>query len=163
MPLWYSTFIFLEPRSHLCCFLGYGIEHKGYHCQDPISQCLRISRHFIFWEHTTFNSLSKFKAYSTISIFTNPLLLLFPYDTSLDSSTILLIPPTNSPISSLLPLDAPPDLPLGASPIDSLVSPQEPTLPVDVVIDQTPPFPLRHYAWVRAPSTHLSDYSCFQL
>uniref|UniRef100_A0A2N9G2E7 Uncharacterized protein n=1 Tax=Fagus sylvatica TaxID=28930 RepID=A0A2N9G2E7_FAGSY len=96
----------------------------------------------------------------------------------LDSSTILLIPPTNSPVSSLeplpvvdpvldqtsfLPLDAPPDLPLGASPIDSLVSPQEPTPPVDVVIDQTPPLPLRHYARVRAPSTHLRDYSCFQL
>ena len=22
----------LEPRSHLCCFLGYGIEHKCYRC-----------------------------------------------------------------------------------------------------------------------------------
>ncbi len=103
---------------------------------------------------------------------------MFPYDTSLDSSTILLILPTNSPVSSLepllvvnpvldqtslLPLDAPPDLPLGASPIDSLVSPQEPTPPVDVVIDQTPPLPLRHYARVRAPSAHLRDYSCFQL
>uniref|UniRef100_A0A2N9J915 CCHC-type domain-containing protein n=1 Tax=Fagus sylvatica TaxID=28930 RepID=A0A2N9J915_FAGSY len=35
----------LEPRSRLCCFLGYGIEHKGYRCWDPISQRLRISRH----------------------------------------------------------------------------------------------------------------------
>uniref|UniRef100_A0A2N9IJD1 Retroviral polymerase SH3-like domain-containing protein n=1 Tax=Fagus sylvatica TaxID=28930 RepID=A0A2N9IJD1_FAGSY len=51
----------LEPGSHLCCFLGYEIEHKGYNCWDPISQHLRISHHVIFWEHTTFNSLCKFK------------------------------------------------------------------------------------------------------
>jgi hypothetical protein len=38
----------LEPRSRLCCFLGYGNEHKGYHCLDPISQRLRISRHVVF-------------------------------------------------------------------------------------------------------------------
>jgi transposase InsO family protein len=33
----------LEPRSRLCCFLRYGIEHKGYRCYDPISKRLRIS------------------------------------------------------------------------------------------------------------------------
>jgi hypothetical protein len=38
----------LEPQSHLCCFLGYRIEHKGYRCWDPISQRLRISRHVVF-------------------------------------------------------------------------------------------------------------------
>jgi hypothetical protein len=38
----------LEPRSRLCCFLRYGIEHKGYHCWDPISQRLRISLHVVF-------------------------------------------------------------------------------------------------------------------
>ena len=27
----------LEPHARLCCFLGYGIEHKGYRCWDPIS------------------------------------------------------------------------------------------------------------------------------
>ena len=44
----------LESRSCLCRFLGYGIEHKGYHCWDPISQRLRISHHVVLWEHTTF-------------------------------------------------------------------------------------------------------------
>ncbi|KAJ9558092.1 hypothetical protein OSB04_012706 [Centaurea solstitialis] len=38
----------LEPRGRLCCFLGYGIEHKGYCCWDPISKRLRISRHVTF-------------------------------------------------------------------------------------------------------------------
>ncbi|KAJ9543849.1 hypothetical protein OSB04_023556 [Centaurea solstitialis] len=33
----------LEPCGYLCCFLGYGIEHKGYRCWDPISKRLRIS------------------------------------------------------------------------------------------------------------------------
>ena len=28
----------LQPRSHLCCFLGYGIEYKGYRCYDPVAQ-----------------------------------------------------------------------------------------------------------------------------
>ena len=38
----------LEPRFGLCCFIGYGIKHKGYRCWDPISQRLRISRHVVF-------------------------------------------------------------------------------------------------------------------
>jgi hypothetical protein len=27
----------LEPHSRLCCFLGYGITQKSYHCYDPIA------------------------------------------------------------------------------------------------------------------------------
>jgi hypothetical protein len=69
-----------EPRSRLCCFLGYGIEHKGYRCWDPISQRLRISRYVILWEHTTFNSLSKPEVplwiMSLIRLLTSLLLLL---------------------------------------------------------------------------------------
>uniref|UniRef100_A0A2N9FJH4 CCHC-type domain-containing protein n=1 Tax=Fagus sylvatica TaxID=28930 RepID=A0A2N9FJH4_FAGSY len=128
----------LEPRSRLCCFLGYGIEHKGYRCWDPISQRLRISRHVVFWEHTMFNSLSKFTTCSTPSFFTNPSLPLFP------------ISPADSPVSPLAPplavdpvLDQTPDLPLAAPPVDSPASPQEPAPPVDPVTDQTPLLPLR--------------------
>uniref|UniRef100_A0A2N9GQF7 Retrotransposon Copia-like N-terminal domain-containing protein n=1 Tax=Fagus sylvatica TaxID=28930 RepID=A0A2N9GQF7_FAGSY len=128
----------LEPRSRLCYFLGYGIEHKGYHYWDLISQRLRISRHVVFWEHTTFNFLSKFKACSTPSYFTNPSLPLFPHDTSPYPSAILPIPPADSPSSplapppvvnpvidqtSLLPPIAPLDLPLAAPPPDSPISP----------------------------------------
>uniref|UniRef100_A0A2N9GUY8 Integrase catalytic domain-containing protein n=1 Tax=Fagus sylvatica TaxID=28930 RepID=A0A2N9GUY8_FAGSY len=146
----------LEPRSRLCCFLGYGIEHKGYRCWDPISQRLRISRHVVFWEHTMFNSLSKFTTCSTPSFFTNPSLPLFP------------ISPADSPTSPLAPplavdpvLDQTPDLPLAAPPADSPASPQEPALPVDPVTDQPPLLPLRRSDRVRAPPAHLRDYSCF--
>jgi hypothetical protein len=131
----------LEPRSRLCCFLGYGIEHKGYRCWDPISQRLRISRHVVFWEHTMFNSLSKFTTCSTPSFFTNPSLPLFPHATSLDPSAILPISPVDSPVSPLAPppavdpvLDQTPDLPL-AAPTDSPASPQAPAPPVDPVTD----------------------------
>lgn len=51
----------LEPRARLCCFLGYGVEHKGYRCWDPISNRLRISRHVTFWEHTMFATMSTFR------------------------------------------------------------------------------------------------------
>src|SRR5262249_6024238 len=34
----------LEPCARLCCFLGYGLEHKGYRCWDPLISRLRISR-----------------------------------------------------------------------------------------------------------------------
>jgi hypothetical protein len=120
----------LEPRSRLYCFLGYGIEHKGYRCWDPISQRLRISRHVVFWEHTTFNSLSKFKTCSTPSFFTNPSLPLFPHATSPDLSTTLPIPPADSPVSPLAPSpDVDPvlaqtsNLPFAAPPADSPVPP----------------------------------------
>jgi hypothetical protein len=146
----------LDPRSRLCCFLGYGIEHKGYRCWDPISQRLRISRHVVFWEHTMFNSLSKFTTCSTPSFFTNPSLPLFP------------ISPADSPTSPLAPplavdpvLDQTPDLPLAAPPADSPASPQESAPPVDPVTDQPPLLPLRRSDRVRAPPTHLRDYSCF--
>ncbi|GFS37423.1 hypothetical protein Acr_00g0051930 [Actinidia rufa] len=51
----------LEPRSRLCCFLGFGIEHRGYRCWDPLSRRLRVSRHVVFWEHKMFSSLSSFQ------------------------------------------------------------------------------------------------------
>ena len=50
----------LEPRSRMCCFLGYGLGQKGYRCYDPISKRLRISRHVVFWEHIPFSKIASF-------------------------------------------------------------------------------------------------------
>uniref|UniRef100_A0A2N9F7P6 Reverse transcriptase Ty1/copia-type domain-containing protein n=1 Tax=Fagus sylvatica TaxID=28930 RepID=A0A2N9F7P6_FAGSY len=87
-------------------------------------------------EHTTFNSISKFKACST----------------SLADSSVspLELPPAVDLIlnqTSLLPPLAPHVLPLAAPPIDSPVSPQELAPPVDPVTDQTPPLPFRCSDW----------------
>ena len=72
----------LQPRARLCCFLGYGIQHKGYRCWDPMSKKLRISRHAIFWEQVMFFSLSKFTMSPTDPppLFTDPSIELFPHD-----------------------------------------------------------------------------------
>ena len=52
----------LEPRSRLCCFLGYGETQKGYRSYDPVSHRFRVSRNVIFWEHRSFVELSHFRA-----------------------------------------------------------------------------------------------------
>ena len=64
----------LEPRSRLCCFLGYDETQKGYWCYDPVSHCFRISRNVIFWEHRLFVELSYFRA----SLSSSSILDLFP-------------------------------------------------------------------------------------
>ncbi|KAL4038617.1 hypothetical protein IC575_002239 [Cucumis melo] len=74
----------LEPRARLCCFLGYGTEHKGFRCWDPLFNRLRISRHVTFWEHTMFSRLSSFHASfsSPQSFFTDTPIDLFPLSES---------------------------------------------------------------------------------
>uniref|UniRef100_A0A2N9EQA9 Integrase catalytic domain-containing protein n=1 Tax=Fagus sylvatica TaxID=28930 RepID=A0A2N9EQA9_FAGSY len=52
----------LQPRSQLCCFLGYGLEEKGYRCYDPVAKRLQVFRHVVFWEHKMFYSLPLFSA-----------------------------------------------------------------------------------------------------
>lgn len=66
--------------SWSCCFLGYGIEHKGYRCWDPLSKRLRISQHVIFWEQKMFSSMPEFHLPSipTSSFFTDCSVELFP-------------------------------------------------------------------------------------
>ncbi len=49
----------LEPHSRICCFLGYGVEHKGYMCYKPLSKHFWISRHEVFWECALFHTMSK--------------------------------------------------------------------------------------------------------
>uniref|UniRef100_A0A2N9EL95 Reverse transcriptase Ty1/copia-type domain-containing protein n=1 Tax=Fagus sylvatica TaxID=28930 RepID=A0A2N9EL95_FAGSY len=67
----------LQPRSQLCCFLGYGLEEKGYRCYDPVAKRLRVSRHVVFWEHKMFYSLPLFSAGNSDSQ-ADPLPNLFP-------------------------------------------------------------------------------------
>uniref|UniRef100_A0A2N9FGK5 Reverse transcriptase Ty1/copia-type domain-containing protein n=1 Tax=Fagus sylvatica TaxID=28930 RepID=A0A2N9FGK5_FAGSY len=67
----------LQPRSQLCCFLGYGLEEKGYRCYDPVAKRLRVSRHVVFWEHKMFYSLPSFSAGNDDSQ-ADPLPNLFP-------------------------------------------------------------------------------------
>ncbi|RVW75220.1 Retrovirus-related Pol polyprotein from transposon TNT 1-94 [Vitis vinifera] len=90
----------LEPRSRLCCFLGYGETQKGYRCYDPVSHRLRVSRNVVFWEHRLFVELSHFRS----SLTNSSVLEIFP-DESLVPSTNTFDPP----------LDFSPDI-LDASP-----------------------------------------------
>jgi len=72
-----ACFVLLQPhertklklRAQLCCFIVYGIEHKGYRSWDPISKRLRISRHVIFWEHKMFSSLLGFQLPDAVSCY----------------------------------------------------------------------------------------------
>jgi hypothetical protein len=131
----------LEPRSRLCCFLGYGITQKGYRCYDPITQQLRISRHVEFWEHKMFTSQMHFphssSAYS--HVFTDPSIALFP-GSSADNSSSLDEPSTAA--SDL------PDLTMDPSAASHTPEPShEP----------------RRSDRVRAPPAYLHDYHCFSV
>jgi len=100
----------LEPRARLCCFLGYGIEHKGYRCWGPVSNKMRISRHVTFWENTTFSSLSKFHNFVTSEslFFTDSSIELFPsFDTG-TSDVLNTDPPTLVPVEPVSPVDSAP-------------------------------------------------------
>ena len=57
-------------------FLGMKFVKKGYRCYDPISKCLRVSRHVVFWEHKIFYQLPHVPV-SPIS-YIDPLPNLFP-------------------------------------------------------------------------------------
>ena len=121
----------LQPRSHLCCFLGYSIEHKGYRCYDPISKRLRISRHVVFWEHKPFTTLSSLNItpQTTTSFFTNPSVDLFPPEN--------LIPETTSPDDPCENVDH--------TTTDSTTTTE----------------PLRRSTRVSEPSTRLKNYHCY--
>uniref|UniRef100_A0A2N9HM45 Uncharacterized protein n=1 Tax=Fagus sylvatica TaxID=28930 RepID=A0A2N9HM45_FAGSY len=105
----------LEPRSRLCCFLGYGNEHK-----DP-SPILPIP-----------------PADSPVSPVAHPLVVdpVLDQTPNLPPTAPIAPPPVVDPV-----LDQTPDLPLAAPLAASLISPQEPAPLVDLVTDQTPPPP----------------------
>ena len=133
----------LQPCTHLCCFLGYGVSQKGFRCYDPISHHLRVSRHVEFWEHRPFTSLQQFPASSSLEspIFTDLFLPLYP-ELVEDSSTSAASPNNSSPVLS--PAYDPPILDLVAPPSpESLVGPE-----------------LRCSTRVSIPPPYLADYHC---
>ena len=136
----------LQSRSRLCCFLGYGIGKKGYRCYDPISKCLCVSQHVLFWEHKMFYQLPHVLVSPISSI--DPLLDLFPEE----SPTSL----SKSPLSIT-------DVPSHAS--DELLAPI-----IDVPTNSAPTVDptglsdshaLRRSHWVTTIPSHLRDFHCF--
>ncbi|RVX00672.1 Retrovirus-related Pol polyprotein from transposon TNT 1-94 [Vitis vinifera] len=143
----------LEPRSRLCCFLGYGETQKGYRCYDPVSHRLRVSRNVIFWEHRLFVELSHFRS-------------------SLTNSSVLEIFPDESLVPSAntfdLHLDFSPDI-FDASPrqvADEQIIHElphfEPGSPAPALPEDPPQdIPPRHSTRVRSIPPHLLDYHCY--
>lgn len=140
----------LEPRARLCCFLGYGVEHKGYRCWDPISKRLRISRHVVFWEHKMFASLSGFQQ---SSYFTDLGINLFPDDKMTSEVSAPALEEDPSPIeASCSPMSA--DL---VSPSSELADSSD----HNTTLSSSPVSPaMRRSSRVSNPPAYLQDYHC---
>ncbi|KAM1594973.1 hypothetical protein PS2_001292 [Malus domestica] len=122
----------LEPKSKLCIFLGYSLNHSGYRCYDPVSEKLYISRHVVFDEstfpylHPTFSPAS-----SSVLPHSDPLPSSISVHIPVSSSSppavsppqpfasphVSTTPPTHDPTSSSsLPAAFSPDLVSGSPP-----------------------------------------------
>jgi len=102
----------LSSRSVICVFLGYDEGKKGYHCFDPITQKLYMSRHVVFVEHIPFFSIP-----STIHTLTRPNLIridLFSEDSDSLSSQV--------PSTSDTPIHVQPICTYNSAGIDTLFS-----------------------------------------
>uniref|UniRef100_A0A2N9HNV7 Integrase catalytic domain-containing protein n=1 Tax=Fagus sylvatica TaxID=28930 RepID=A0A2N9HNV7_FAGSY len=140
----------LQPRSQLCCFLGYGLEEKGYRCYDPVAKRLRVSRHVVFWEHKMFYSLPLFSAGNSDSQ-ADPLPNLFPEIPSPSAESV-------NPISDESP---PADPSSDESPTADPTFDESPlTAPVTNPVNTTTPEPRRSHRVSTLPS-HLRDFHCF--
>ena len=136
----------LQSRSHLCCFLGYGIGKKGYSCYDPISKRIRVSRHVVFWEHKMFYQLPHVPVSLIPSI--DPLLDLFLEEspTSLfESPPSIIDVPSHASNELLVPIV---NVPTDTTPI------VDPTGPSDS-------YALRLSYRVTTLPSHLRDFHCF--
>ncbi|KAM1108382.1 hypothetical protein ACFX2B_004976 [Malus domestica] len=103
----------LDPKSKLCVFLGYSLNHSGYRCLDPVTNRLYISRHVVFDE-----TLFPFKHSLTLPSPTvsppsisspplsHPISLTIPIHPTPTPPSILQNP-SSSPSSSSVPLPPP--------------------------------------------------------
>uniref|UniRef100_A0A2N9GVI4 Integrase catalytic domain-containing protein n=1 Tax=Fagus sylvatica TaxID=28930 RepID=A0A2N9GVI4_FAGSY len=140
----------LQPRSQLCCFLGYGLEEKGYRCYDPVAKRLRVSRHVVFWEHKMFYSLPSFSAGNDDSQ-ADPLPNLFPEIPSPSAESVNPISdesPSADPSSDVSPTTDPT---FNESPLSA---------PAANPVSTTAPEPRRSHRVSTLPS-HLRDFHCF--
>jgi hypothetical protein len=140
----------LQPRSQLCCFLGYGLEEKGYQCYDPVAKHLRVSRHVVFWEHKMFYSLPLFSAGNSDSQ-ADPLSNLFPEIPSPSTESV-------NPISDESP---PTDPSSDESPTANPTFDESPLFaPAANPVNTTAPEPRRSHRVSTLPS-HLRDFHYF--
>ncbi|KAJ9566231.1 hypothetical protein OSB04_002197 [Centaurea solstitialis] len=144
----------LQPRSRLCLFLGYGIEHKGYRCWDPISKRLRISRHVTFWEHL----YSESRGFCTCCLFCSIYSSISTPNSEAPTHVASPVPSTHipPPPGSPDPIPVPPTQPS----IPSQQSSSEPS------VKSTDPGPsssenVRRSNRVRQVPSHLRDYHCY--
>ncbi|KAJ9557664.1 hypothetical protein OSB04_012278 [Centaurea solstitialis] len=137
----------LEPRGRLCLFLGYGIEHKGYRCWDPISKRLRISRHVTFWEDVPFYDMPNSEPGIThhTPFFTDPSLSLdTPFTTPI---------PTPVSDSTATTSDPSPPVPTPSTPPESPAESTDPGPSTSTAV--------RRSDRVRQVPAHLRDYHCY--
>uniref|UniRef100_A0A2N9IAW0 Reverse transcriptase Ty1/copia-type domain-containing protein n=1 Tax=Fagus sylvatica TaxID=28930 RepID=A0A2N9IAW0_FAGSY len=140
----------LQPRSQLCCFLGYGLEEKGYRCYDPVAKRLRVSRHVVFWEHKMFYSLPLFSVGNSDSQ-ADPLPNLFPEIPSPSAESV-------NPISDESP---PTDPSSDESPTADPTFDESPLFaPAANPVNTTAPEPRRSHRVSTFPF-HLCDFHCF--
>uniref|UniRef100_A0A2N9HLL6 Uncharacterized protein n=1 Tax=Fagus sylvatica TaxID=28930 RepID=A0A2N9HLL6_FAGSY len=142
----------LQLRSLLCCFLGYGLEEKGYRCYDPIAKRLQVSRHVIFWEHKMFYSLPSFSAGNSDS-HVDPLPGLFPEIPStfvesvnpISDESLLADPTSDEPLTT--------DPTFDKSHLSALAANS---------VNTTAPEPRRSHR-LSTLSSHLRDFHCFSV
>uniref|UniRef100_A0A2N9IPC5 Integrase catalytic domain-containing protein n=1 Tax=Fagus sylvatica TaxID=28930 RepID=A0A2N9IPC5_FAGSY len=137
-------------RSQLCCFLGYGLEEKGYRCYDPVAKRLRVSRHVVFWEHKMFYSLPLFSAGNSDSQ-VDPLPNLFPEIPSPSAESVNPISDESPPVDPSSDESPTADPTFDESPLSA---------PAANPVNTTAPEPRRSHR-VRTLPSHLRDFHCF--
>ena len=120
-----TTCVFFElfPKSAICVFLGYGAGQKGYHCFDPVSQKLYVSRHVVFLEHIPLFSVPA----SSHHMAQSDLIRIDPFDVEIEETPPIALEPvpdiTLEPVPDITPEPIPDTTP---EPVASIHRLQEP-------------------------------------